>query len=308
MINKSYSDINGDKMEQKSFVEDIAAEFENSINNDEEFVAEEDSTVTSALSSITSYKPLEENLIICQISPAKFDSFLKVLNVLISDKSSNDSLIIKDSMVTQNVSSAIVSSNIEDVFDGKKIDLQIINPKKYLKLFKTFRNNNDIFIMDDVENSRFIISNGEIRLFLPKQIENLIETVKVPDLSNCEGLYSIKIDKVTRNIIIGLSNEAPYIDYLIQEDTLKGIHVPDTAIYLFSDYISDIKAAKLDETNADLALRSTSFLSIPAEDYEIAIGKQADGTFISVTNCNTGFIKVDIYEFLEITTGGNILI
>jgi len=32
-------------------------------------------------------------------------------------------------MVTQNVSSAIVSSNIEDVFDGKKIDLQIINPK-----------------------------------------------------------------------------------------------------------------------------------------------------------------------------------
>lgn len=308
MINKSYSDINGDKMEQKSFVEDIAAEFENSINNDEEFVAEEDSTVTSALSSITSYKPLEENLIICQISPAKFDSFLKVLNVLISDKSSNDSLIIKDSMVTQNVSSAIVSSNIEDVFDGKKIDLQIINPKKYLKLFKTFRNNNDIFIMDDVENSRFIISNGEIRLFLPKQIENLIETVKVPDLSNCEGLYSIKIDKATRNIIIGLSNEAPYIDYLIQEDTLKGIHVPDTAIYLFSDYISDIKAAKLDETNADLALRSTSFLSIPAEDYEIAIGKQADGTFISVTNCNTGFIKVDIYEFLEITTGGNILI
>lgn len=211
-------------------------------------------------------------------------------------------------MITQNVSGAIVSSNIEDIFEGKKINLQIINPKKYLKLFKTFRNNNDIFIMDDAENSRFIISNGEIKLFLPKQLENLVEVVKIPDLSNCEGLCSIKIDKATRNIITGLSSEASYIDYLIQEDVLKGIHVPDTAIYLFSDYINDAKAAKLDETNADLALRSVAFLSISAEDYEIAIGKQADGSYISVTNCNTGFIKVDIFESLEIATGGNILI
>jgi hypothetical protein len=291
----------------ENFIEDNNSNnvFENA--NVEEFVSSETPISTPPL-SISNYKPLEENLIICQITPAKFDSFLKVLNVLVTDKASNDSLIIKESMITQNVSGAIVSSNIEDIFEGKKIDLQIINPKKYLKLFKTFRNNNDIFIMDDAENSRFIISNGEIRLFLPKQIENLVESVKIPDLKNCEGLCTIKIDKATRNIITGLSNEASYVDYLIQEDVLKGIHVPDTAIYLFSDYINDAKAAKLDETNSDLALRSVSFLSIPAEDYEIAIGKQADGSYISVTNCNTGFIKVDVFESLEIATGGNILI
>jgi hypothetical protein len=289
----------------ENFIENISNNvFENT--NLEEFASSEVPTTIPPL-SISNYKPLEENLIICQITPAKFDSFLKVLNVLVADKASNDSLIIKESMITQNASGAIVSSNIEDIF-GKKIDLQIINPKKYLKLFKTFRNNNDIFIMDDVENSRFIISNGEVRLFLPKQIENLVEAVKIPDLSNCEGLCTIKIDKTTRNIITGLSNEASYIDYLIQEDVLKGIHVPDTAIYLFSDYINDAKAAKLDETNADLALRSVAFLSILAEDYEIAIGKQADGSYISVTNCNTGFIKVDVFESLEIATGGNILI
>lgn len=275
-----------------------------------EFSTEEVVTTSSATPlSISNYKPLDQNLIICQISPAKFDSLLKVLSVLITDKSSNDSLIIKNSNITQNVSGAIISSNIEDIFEGKKIDLQIINPKKYLKLFKTFRNNNDIFIMDDPENSRFIISNGEIRLFLPKQIENLVESVKLPDLSNYEGACAIKIDKATRGIITNLANEAKFIDYLIQEDNLKGIHVPDTAIYLFSDYINDLKAAKLDETNADLALRSTSFLTIPAEDYEISIGKNpTDGSYISVTNCNTGFIKVDVYENLEVTTGGNILI
>jgi hypothetical protein len=157
----------------ENFIEDNNSNnvFENA--NVEEFVSSETPISTPPL-SISNYKPLEENLIICQITPAKFDSFLKVLNVLVTDKASNDSLIIKESMITQNVSGAIVSSNIEDIFEGKKIDLQIINPKKYLKLFKTFRNNNDIFIMDDAENSRFIISNGEIRLFLPKQIENLV--------------------------------------------------------------------------------------------------------------------------------------
>jgi hypothetical protein len=258
--------------------------------------------------SIANFKPLEENLIVCQISPAKFDSLLKVLSVLISDKSSNDSLIIKESNITQNVSGAIISANVEEIFEGKKIDLQIINPKKYLKLFKTFRNNNDIFILNDIENSRFIITNGEIKLFLPKQIENLVEGVKLPDLSNCAGICSIKVDKSTRNIIMGLAAEASYIDYLIQDDLLKAIHVPDTAIYLFSDYVSDLKATKLDETNADLALRSIAYLSIPAEDYEISIGKQPDGSYISAMSCNTGFIKIDVVESLEVATGGNILI
>jgi len=259
--------------------------------------------------SLTNFKPLEENTVICQITPAKFDSLLKVLNVLISDKSSNDSLVIKDSLITQNSSGAIISANIEEIFENKKIDLQIINPKKYIKLFKTFKNNNDIFIIDDPTNSRFIVTNGEIKLFLPKQIDSLVESIKLPDLSNYEGVCSIKIDKSTRNIIVGLASEAPYVDFLIQEDHLKAVYVPDTAIYLFSDYITDQKASKLDETNADLALRSVAYFSIPAEEYEISIGKQKlDDTYVASMICNTGFIKINIIENLEIATGGNILI
>ncbi len=263
---------------------------------------------TTSPMSITNFKPQEENMIICQISPAKFDSLLKVLNVLVPEKSSNEALVIKDSNITQNLSGAIVNANVEDIFDGKKIDLQIINPKKYLKLFKNFRSNNDIFILDDPDNSRFIITSGEIRLFLPKQIENLVESISLPDLSNCTEVCSIKVDKATRNIITGLANEADYIDYLIQDNLLKAIHIPDTAIYLFSNYIGDPNASKLDETNADLALRSIAYFPIPAEDYEIVIGKQPDGSYISAMICNTGFIKVNVIELLEIATGGNILI
>jgi len=110
-------------MEQENFIENDV-EFENITIDEEEFVTEESSS--APISSIISYKPLEENLIICQISPAKFDSFLKVLNVLVTDKSSNDSLIIKGSMVTQNISSAIVSSNIEDVLMVKKLTYKLL--------------------------------------------------------------------------------------------------------------------------------------------------------------------------------------
>ncbi len=272
----------------------------------EEFVDETENTLSPL--SITKFKPHEENQLICQISPAKFDSLLKVLNVLINEKS-NDSLVIKNSNITQNFSGAIISSNIRDIFDNDYINLQIINPKKYIKLFKNFRNNNDVFILDDIENSRFIVTNGEIKLFLPKQLETLVEEIKIPDVSQYELIYSIKIDKSTRNIIAGLASDAEYFEYLIQDGLLKAIHIPETAIYLFNDYLNDPKASKLDETNADLALRSIVSFPIPAEDYEVYIGKNnTDETYMSITRCNTGFVKVDIFELLEPTTGGNILI
>jgi len=64
------------------------------IENGEELVDEfvEDESTVSPLTAVTGFKPLdlEENNLICQISPAKFDSLLKVLNVLITDKSGSD--------------------------------------------------------------------------------------------------------------------------------------------------------------------------------------------------------------------------
>ena len=273
-------------------------------------IIEGEETIDAQTSPLSIFTPTinSENNVICQVSPAKFDSLLKVLNVLITDKSSNDSLIIKNSSITQSTSGAIIGADIQDIFGNNKINLHILNPKKYIKLFKQFRNNNDIFIINDVENSRFIVTNGEIKLFLPQQVETLVEEIKLPDLGDCELLCNIKVDKATRNIISGLAADVDYIEFLIQDNLLKAIHIPDTAIYLFNDYISDPKATKLDETNSDLSLRSTMSFPITAEDYEISIGKQPDGSYISATRCNTGFLKVDVFEPLEISTGGNILI
>jgi hypothetical protein len=55
----------------------------------------------------------------------------------------------------------------------------------------------------------------------------------------------LKLIKQQEILLLVFQSEASYVDYLIQEDVLKGIHVPDTAIYLFSDYINDAKSGKI---------------------------------------------------------------
>ena len=275
--------------------------------NQEETVQEsaEQAEINSPLNATFNIEQKNENNIITSITPAKFDGLLKILNLLTD---SNDPVIIKNSSITKNLTSgAIITANVKDVFDNEDINLHITNPKKNIKLFKAFKNNNNIFITEDDENSRYIVMNGEIRLFLPKQDESIQEfETDMPSLEGVNGLAQIKIDKETKNIISELSKDSEYIEYLFQDDKLKAIHIPETAIYLFENYIKDKEASKLDETNSQLTLRSTAFLPVTAENYELNIGKLSDGSYCSYTICDTGYIKVNIYEELEDTTGGSI--
>ena len=254
----------------------------------------------------TSFKPQtnSNNNILTDVTPAKFDGLLKVLNLLTD---SNDPIIISKSQITKNLSSgAIVSMDINDVFE-EEVDLHIVNPKKNIKLFKTLKNNNNIYITEDNENSRYIIMNGEVRLFLPKQDESIKEFESVmPSLEGVKGLASIKLNKDTKNIITELASGVDYVEYLFQDNQMKAIHIPETAIYIFEDFIRDKEASKLDETNADLALRSTSFLPIAADNYILNIGQLKDNSYCSYIVCDTGYIKVSVFEELEDTTGGSI--
>ncbi len=261
----------------------------------------------SPLTEISSFKPeiQETNKLLTSISPAKFDGLLKVL-ALLSD--SSDPIVISNSTITKNLSSgAIIYTDVKDVFDGQQLDLHVVNPRKNIKLFKQFKNNNNIFVSEDNSNSRYIVENGEIKLFLPKQDEAVNEfKTEMPSLEGVKVLAQLTINKTIQTIISELSRDSEYIEYLFQNSVLKAVHIPETAIYIFEDFIGDKEASKLDETNASLALRSTSFLPIAAEEYELNIGKLPDGSFCSYTICNTGYIKINVFEELEDTTGGSI--
>lgn len=254
--------------------------------------------------AVTNDSNAKENLLI-SFTPAKFDVLIKVLGLF--DKST-DSIKIQGSNIIQKYGPAIVSADVSTLFDDQVIDFEIVQPKKYIKLFKLFKNNNNIDVIEDNANNRYIITNGEIKLFLPKQVTALTDDNLMPDFNDCVGLYNVKIDKETSKQLIGLSGDVNYVEYLIQDDKLKGIHVPDTAIFLFSEFLIDPKATKLDETNADQILKTGIFLTVPAEDYTIDIGKLKNENFFSITDCNTGVVHVKIIETLEVSTGGNLLI
>lgn len=238
-------------------------------------------------------------------TPAYFDSLIKILSLF---EKSADTIKISQSTIIQKYGAAIVYADISNVFNGTAIDLEIVQPKKYIKLFKQFRNNTDIDVIDDSENNRYIITNNEIKLFLPKPAQTTTDDTLLPDFEGSTSYYQVKLDKETSKQLIGLSSESKFVEFLIQDEKFKGVHIADTAIYLFNDYLKDPNVSKLDETTADPMLRCGNFLSIAAEDYEINIGKLSNGNYFSITDCNTGFIHVNIYETLEVTTGGNVLI
>jgi hypothetical protein len=255
-------------------------------------------------SQVDAYRPLETQAHIAEISPGKFDNLTKVLDLLKQNKPTT--LTIKGSYIFEGVSGAIIVADVKQIFDGKEIDFQITDPKKHVDLFKQFKGNNNIFILDDPENTRFILTNGPIKIFLPKQVDQLVAQTSAPDTSNATSICSKNVGKDVRDEIKGLGRHSNAIEYLIQDNSIKAMHIPDTGIYRFEEFIKDPGVAKLDETNADLVLKSELFLPVDSDNYSITICKLPTGEYLSITECNSGLIKMWIFEQLEETTGGNL--
>lgn len=255
-------------------------------------------------SEVDAYKPLETQAQIVEISPGKFDNLTKVLDILRQNKPS--SITIKGSYIFEGVSGAIIVADVKQIFDGKEIDFQITDPKKHVDLFKSFKGNNNIFILDDPENTRFILTNGPIKIFLPKQVDQLVAETSAPDTSQAQSICAKGVSKDIRDEIKSIGRHSNAIEYLIQDNSIKAMHIPDTGIYRFEEFIKDPKVAKLDETNADLVLKSELFLPVESDNYNITICKLPGGEYLSITECNSGLVKMWIFEQLEETTGGNL--
>ena len=238
--------------------------------------------------------PVPEGMnLICTMTPAEFDSFAKTLSIL----SDGPVISIDESKIRQQYKNgiAILLTDISQIFNKKQISFSILNPKKYVRLFKNLKGNNKVVIVEDVQNQRYVITNKSIKLFIPKPIDETLEDIAVPDLSNSEPLgTTIKLDKETAGQISGLtSNSETGIEFLIHNNTTKGIYVPDTAVYLFPNYVDE----NIDETSAELQLKSISFLSVPADNYEITLYKTGDKYWL-IQKANTGITEITTLEEL----------
>jgi hypothetical protein len=254
---------------------------------------------------------VNEKKIIAVISPGNYDNMIKILQVLNKDKG-DDAIIIRNSMIIQSQADCIIEANMSSVLKnkaGELVSLDIINPKKYIKLLEQFKSQDDIFIIDDNENSRYVITNGEVRLFLPKQ-DSKIEAQEAEnfDMTNAQSICTLEVDKDIRRIVKNLAKDQDYIDYLIQDNQVKAIHIPDTAVYTFPNFKNDEKAQKLDETNSDMTLRSGNFLPVEADNYMIYIITLGKDKYASVADCKVGGkIDIRVTELCDLCTGGNLL-
>ena len=245
----------------------------------------------------------EGQSIIAQLSPGAFDSFIKVLSLLDEKAIIN----IQKSKILQliNNNTAILQTNIQQLVGNKEIDLHILQPKTNIRLFKAIKDNNDVFIIDDPVKKRFQLISGEVRIWLPKQIEEIQQEVIAPSFTQDEliGSYVI-ISKEERTKISTLMSGSTSITLLIKDNQLKGYLIPEKVEAAFKQFATE----KITETNAELKLSSSAFLNIPSDgDTIVTLAKQGEYYWM-MSKVNTAMVEILIIESLQVAQTEELLL
>ncbi len=224
---------------------------------------------------------------ICALDGDKFESLFKILSIF--EKS--EAITINSSTIKQQFNTATVTCNIKDII-GPGINLQILNPKKYIKLLKAFtKKSKKITISEDGE--RYVISNNEINIYCPKQIDKF--SFLTPSLGNLEitGLgVDIRVDKDVRKTIKQLAADTDFVDLLIHRSQIKAVSIPETAIYKFDGYVNE----DIDDSNCDFRLRVYTIFEIEGETYNIALGIDKSDNYWVRSVIDTGLVQIAIDE------------
>lgn len=241
--------------------------------------------------------------IICQMSPGLFDSFIKVLSLL-DDK---NIITIDKSQIRQliNNNTAILQTNIISLCGNKEIDLHILQPKNNLKLFKAIKENNDIFIIDDTVNKRYQVVSGDVRIWLPKQIEEINENVAIPNFTSDQIIgQTITITKEERNKISTLMSGATAITLLVKDNQLKGYLIPEKVEASFKQFTGE----KISDATADQKLISSAFLNIPSDGDTFISLANYNGNYWLLSKINTAMVEIHILETLQLSQNDGLLL
>lgn len=210
---------------------------------------------------------------LCELDVNKFDALQKIVQFL----ENCEHVLIRNGSINHYVNSVIVSVDLTELL-GDDFNLDIINPKKYTKLFKSMVRKN-IKLYDDSEMNRYIISNNEIKLFLPKlaKTNSDNENLRIDNLKPVGGAIKIKDNKKSIKTFIG-SGE---VKLLLHEKQLKGVLVDDVGIYQFPEHEDD----NFQESECE-TLVSYGFLNVDAAEYLVQLGKDSNSKYWLVTTIN----------------------
>lgn len=244
----------------------------------------------------------DDDVVLKKISPAKWEALIDILEFLTKD--SDESVVISNSIIMHQLKSgSILKADLKEVFDNQNIDLHISSPKKWVRLFKMFKNEN-VYIIE--ESNRFIVTNGQTKLFLPRQLNTVVSQLEFPDFEQTRNIANQIIQKESRDKIINLSKGLSYIELLIKNNNIKIVNIPNTALFVIPEFMKDPEIRTLTTDNADLILRSSTFLPYPAETYQIIIGlNNLTDKYFMLSSCKTQLISIEMYEVMNDATGIN---
>jgi len=90
----------------------------------------------------------------------------------------------------------------------------------------------------------------------------------------------------------------------MKNDIFKCVSIPNTAILVLPEFLKDPEARKLDSSNADNVLRSSTFLPYAADTYQITIGRnKTNNGFFLYSSCTAQLTNIEIFEPLDDATG-----
>jgi hypothetical protein len=245
------------------------------------------------------------NLVV-DLEPAQFDSFTKILNLL----QDNSIISIRNSKIIQSVGkgSTFFTTDITSII-GPDLDLDFSSPKRVISVFKLIKSANNIKIYDDAAMNRYKLVSDESIFYLLKSSQEVEDNNSIvpleSDLVVIGETISLAGDSKNRAKNYISKTEKDYVDLLIEGNQLKAVYIPDDIIYHFNDF----KNVNLDNANAELLLRSFSFLSIDGEEFHINLTKH-NNRYLVKTMVKTAFsgVIINVYEYVDPATFADMML
>ena len=236
---------------------------------------------------------------ILQLEPAQFDFFTKIFTKVVT-KSPFDVCIV-NSKLQKKFESTVLFIDFTNLFNNSQVNLKFLDPRIAAKVLKSVKTDEPVTFFEDVDKYLLVYQMSDSR---NKKYTFTFTILKTESCSEEEYAFpnkndlldGIKLDKDIFDSIGKLAKSFGTEDiyFLLDENNkIKAISIGDDA------NIELEEGTKISKENAAVVLKSTSLLIFDAEEIDVEIYKDSNGTYSAVYSLNVGFpIDFKIHETL----------
>jgi len=144
--------------------------------------------------------------VVCKITSAAYGGFTKILSLISANIGKADIISIKDGKLSTVSGSGYLDCDLSVLFGDSSIELT--DPTYSIKMMKLITGGNEVTIIDDDENSRYLVSNLDdngdpiTNITLPKPQASMTPKISKPEL----GEIKEKLDIMSPDLVAEILN------------------------------------------------------------------------------------------------------